>query len=86
MSPVPPGVPTDSDRVFCTSNASASCYFYDPWSKTYARAKAACAARGGYLVAYNSAEEQLQVGSKRGVCIDTCAFTPIPPADSLSRG
>ena len=55
------GVPTDSDQVYCTSNASASCYFYEPWSKTYAKAKAACAAKGGYLVAYNSAQEQLQV-------------------------
>jgi hypothetical protein len=47
--------------VFCSSAASASCYFYDPTSRPYAEAKAGCASRGGYLAAYQSAEEQLQV-------------------------
>ena len=55
------GVPTDSDRVFCRNSMNNTCYFYNSIGATYANAKAACKAKGGNLVSYNSAEEQLAV-------------------------
>jgi hypothetical protein len=56
------GVPTDNDRVFCTSGSvNNTCYFYNASNVVRDVAKASCAARNGWLVAYNSAEEQLEV-------------------------
>jgi hypothetical protein len=57
-------LPANSDRVYCTSNVSASCYFYDPYGKTYRTAKTKCSSGlpwGGWLVSYNSSAEQLDV-------------------------
>jgi hypothetical protein len=58
------GLPADSDRTYCTSNVSASCYFYDPYGKTYSQAKAKCSSGlpwHGWLASYNSSEEQRDV-------------------------
>jgi hypothetical protein len=74
------GVPTDSDRVFCTSGAvNQTCYFYNHVWLSRDNAQRACEGRGGWLVAYNSAEEQLEVetyfsGGCAGVAYDasTC--------------
>jgi hypothetical protein len=53
----PAGVPANSYSTFCPPNG-ASCYFYNRTTANYTVHKAACQARGGYLVAFNSAEEQ----------------------------
>jgi hypothetical protein len=51
------GVPINDYTTFCPPNG-ASCYFYNRTTANYTVHKAACQARGGYLVAFNSAEEQ----------------------------
>ncbi len=56
------GIPTDNDRTFCASGAvNETCYFYNPTWLDRDKAQQACQARGGWLVAYNSGEEQLEV-------------------------
>ena len=56
-----PGLPPDSDKVHCASNVTNStCYFYYSQA-TYTISKAKCQAMGGWLVAWNRAEEQLAV-------------------------
>jgi hypothetical protein len=58
------GLPANSDRIYCTSNVSASCYFYDPYYKNYTTARTKCSSGlpwHGWLVSYNSSEEQLDV-------------------------
>lgn len=56
------GVPTDNDRIFCTARSvNNTCYFYNSSNVVRSVAKASCDAMKGWLVAYNSAEEQLEV-------------------------
>ncbi len=65
--------------MYCTSNVSASCYFYDPYGKTYSTAKAKCSSGlvgSGWLVSYNSSEEQRDVEQVRGpmlLCAGVCS-------------
>jgi hypothetical protein len=56
------GIPTDNDRVFCTSSAvNETCYFYNNTFLGRDRAQQTCEGMGGWLVAYNTGDEQLQV-------------------------
>ena len=59
--PVAAGLPANNDFQFC-DNTTRSCYFMVSTPRlAYAGAVAACAGRGGYLVSYNTAAEQLSV-------------------------
>jgi hypothetical protein len=50
--------------MYCPSASnSTSCYFYNSTLDGYTSHKASCARMGGYLVAYNNADEQLDVES-----------------------
>jgi hypothetical protein len=53
------GLPAENDRIFCTSNVSAACYFYQNTAANYATAKARCESMGGFLASWNSAAEQV---------------------------
>jgi hypothetical protein len=56
------GIPTDNDRVFCTSSAvNETCYFYNNTFVGRDRAQQTCEGMGGWLVAHNTGDEQLQV-------------------------
>jgi hypothetical protein len=63
--PTPPscctGVPGDSDNVYCNGPNNKTCYFYYQDGQSQNQAKAKCAGINGWLVAYNSAAEQLDV-------------------------
>lgn len=51
------GLPVNEYTTYCPANG-ASCYFYNRTSANYTTHRSSCQARGGYLVAFNSAEEQ----------------------------
>lgn len=56
------GVPANTAQLYCPSHANAtSCYYFNTASGSFATQKTSCAALGGYLVAYNSAFEELDV-------------------------
>ena len=56
------GVPVNTAKLYCPSHANAtSCYYIITTVASFATHKANCTAMGGYLVAYNSAFEQLDV-------------------------
>jgi hypothetical protein len=54
------GLPPNNNTLLCP-NASSSCYVYIGSPAAYATQKAGCTSRGGTLVAYNTAAEQLAV-------------------------
>lgn len=54
------GVPQNNDYTYCPANGT-SCYFYKSASHTYANAVGYCQNLGGYVVAWNSDPEQLDV-------------------------
>jgi hypothetical protein len=48
--------------MHCPSSANfTSCYYFNTSLDSYANHKSNCARMGGYLVAYNTADEQLEV-------------------------
>ena len=53
----------DDEGNFCPPS-STSCYYYNITAEDYASHKAACEQRGGYLVAYNTPEEQVGWGAR----------------------
>ncbi len=55
-------MPASNATHFCSSS-SDSCYLLISTSATYTTQKAACQARGGWLVAYNTGAEQVEVES-----------------------
>jgi hypothetical protein len=53
-------VPQNNDNTYCPANGT-SCYFYRSTTSTYSSAGAFCQNLGGYVVAWNSDPEQLDV-------------------------
>jgi hypothetical protein len=63
-----PGLPTDSDLIYCKGNVSQACYFYYPTAVAYTTAKASCKAQEGDLVSWTSDEEQVRLCCQYHVC------------------
>jgi hypothetical protein len=58
----PPGLPQDTEILHCNASRG-SCYRYITSSETFSKQKTACSGLNGYVVAWNSYEEQLEVES-----------------------
>jgi hypothetical protein len=70
------GVPADNDYTFCMSNVTAgTCYFYVNQAADYLTARTRCRARGGQLIAYNTDQEQLDVGGWAWRCVAVHVFS-----------
>ena len=54
------GLPPNNNTLLC-SNTTGSCYGYYSSPTAFTSQRLACQGRGGYLVAYNSPAEQLEV-------------------------
>lgn len=55
-------MPASDGRWYCPTYANAtSCYYIITTAVSYAEQKGNCTAKGGYLIAYNNAFEQLDV-------------------------
>jgi hypothetical protein len=54
------GLPANDKFYFCNTTLG-SCYFYNETTANYTNHKASCQAMGGYLVSYNSGNEQSMV-------------------------
>ena len=54
------GVPQNNDNTYCPANGT-SCYFFKSAASSYANAVGYCQDLGGYVVAWNSEPEQLDV-------------------------
>ena len=52
---------------YCPSYNPTSCYILNVTGASYSSHKAACQAKGGYLVSWNSGEEQNEVEKALGV-------------------
>jgi hypothetical protein len=53
-------------RYYCPAGSS-SCYYYNTTTAVYSTQWLACQSQSGYLVAYNTAEEQVGEGAAGGV-------------------
>ena len=60
LAALPPGLPQDNELQVCNSTRG-SCYKFIPGIASFTTQNTACSGLGGYLVAWNSYEEQLEV-------------------------
>ena len=59
---------------YCPSYNPTSCYIFNATGASYASHKAACQAKGGYLVSWNSAAEQNEVEKALGLAALTTNY------------